>query len=241
MFHKIFAYVLLLFIALTSFPLLLWSQSDIRNEEYNFRWLDPDKKIYVIQNRKYEKQGRFELSGGGGLNLSGAYINGFDFYSRAVFYASETIGVTFLGVFQTSSENRNLEELKKVSTAIPNIRYMKSMFAGYITFVPFYGKFNLFNRIFYVDWHWEVGVGSVSSEYDLNSDSEGDPNLGISKHTALTWGTGMKFFISRNFAARLDMQALYYNAPAIEGNELSTTETKSEYNYLLMLGFGFHF
>ena len=25
------------------------------DEEYNFKWLDPDKKVYVLQNRKYRK------------------------------------------------------------------------------------------------------------------------------------------------------------------------------------------
>ena len=33
------------------------------DDEYNFSWLDPDKKIYVLQNRKYRKAGRVMFSG----------------------------------------------------------------------------------------------------------------------------------------------------------------------------------
>ena len=33
---------------------------------YNFSWLDKDKEIYVLQNRKFKKVNRFYLSGGFG-------------------------------------------------------------------------------------------------------------------------------------------------------------------------------
>lgn len=29
---------------------------------YDFEWLDDDKEIYVLQNRKYRKDGKFNLS-----------------------------------------------------------------------------------------------------------------------------------------------------------------------------------
>ena len=32
------------------------------SDEYNFSWLDPDKKIYVLQNRKYLKSNRLLMS-----------------------------------------------------------------------------------------------------------------------------------------------------------------------------------
>src|SRR3954465_6960282 len=32
------------------------------DDEYSFNWLDPDKKIYVLQNRRYLKAERAELS-----------------------------------------------------------------------------------------------------------------------------------------------------------------------------------
>jgi len=45
------------------------SKGSSDDDEYNFNWLDPEKKIYVLQNRKFLKGGHVLLSvtGGGWL------------------------------------------------------------------------------------------------------------------------------------------------------------------------------
>ena len=35
-------------------------------DTYSFSWLDPDKEVFVLQNRKYRKKGRLHLNAGGG-------------------------------------------------------------------------------------------------------------------------------------------------------------------------------
>ena len=45
------------------------SEKDI----YEFSWLDPDKEVYVLQNRKYKKSGHIHLNAGGGVTTSGAF------------------------------------------------------------------------------------------------------------------------------------------------------------------------
>ena len=42
---------------------------------YDFSWLDPDKEVYVLQNRKFRKKRSLFVSGGGGKTLSGAFVD----------------------------------------------------------------------------------------------------------------------------------------------------------------------
>src|SRR4051812_15514010 len=58
-------------------------------DEYNFSWLDPDKKVYVLQNRKYRKTGRLAISLAGGLNLSNPYRTEYELVPRADYWFSE--------------------------------------------------------------------------------------------------------------------------------------------------------
>jgi hypothetical protein len=58
------------------------------------------------------------------------------------------------------------------------------------------------------------------------------------------WGTGWKFFITRNFGARLDFLALYYKAPTgVDGSLTSTLGGMEETydNYFVTLGLSYTF
>ena len=62
------------FVGVLTFVALITSVTSTTSKaEYDFSWLDPDKKIYVIQNRKYLKAKRALVSVLGGLGLSNPY------------------------------------------------------------------------------------------------------------------------------------------------------------------------
>jgi hypothetical protein len=42
---------------------------------YNFSWLDNDKEIYVLQNRKFRKDGSFYVGATGAYNLSQDFLD----------------------------------------------------------------------------------------------------------------------------------------------------------------------
>ena len=209
-------------------------------EDYDFSWLDPDKKIYVVQNRKYLKGRHLELSLGGGYNLSGPYTDSTVILGRAGYFFNEDFGISFVGAAQSNGQNDTLTELKQTSSVFPNIRDVESFYGASFVWVPFYGKYNLFNTIFYVDWAWEPGVTSVSSRVNLTFQNEVKDVYQSTSHTGFFWGTGMKFFISRMFAVRLDMLALYYSAPVVRRGVV-TAETSTNDNYFLTMGLSAHF
>lgn len=212
---------------------------DEYEEDYDFSWLDPDKKIYVIQNRKYLKGRHVELMLSLGPNLSGPYSDGFAIMGRGAYYFNEQWGVSLLFAAQSNSESDTLTELKSVSNAFPGIRDITSFFGGSVIWVPFYGKLNLFNKIFYIDWPLELGIVSVATDSDLNTRVGSAANIVSTTHTGFFWSTGFKFFLSRLFALRLDALGVYYSAPEIFDGSVSG-ESKTYDNYYLTLGLSVH-
>ena len=209
------------------------------NEDYDFSWLDPDKKVYVVQNRKYLKGRKIELMLGAGINASGAYTSSNVFMGRATYFFNEQFGASVVAGVQTNSRNDTYQELETTTNVLPNVRDVTSFFGGSVMWVPFYGKYNLFNKIFYIDWHLELGIASVSTEVDRNFTPNAAANIATSSHSGFYWGTGMKFFINRTFSARLDMLALYYSAPLFRQGA-ATSENQTEDNYYLTLGLSAH-
>jgi outer membrane beta-barrel protein len=213
---------------------------DADRDEYDFSWLDPEKKIYVVQNRKYTKKQRLEIALNGGLGIGEPYRDRNVFLPRAFFYFNESWGISFLSGFNYNRENETFKELKSVSSVVPTVRDIKNFYGGSVVWLPFYAKINMFNKIFYVDWHFEAGLGQANTEIDLNTNSLAQPRIDSSSHIYGSWGTGMKFFITRSFAARLDYLAVYYKAATGRGGAIGAEEETFD-NHYLTLGLSYTF
>jgi outer membrane beta-barrel protein len=204
-------------------------------EEYDFSWLDPEKKISVVQNRKYTKTRSIELGIAGGIGIGEAYRTTRVFIPRATYYFNESFGATVLGAFVGNSENDNMRALREASaSSFPNIRDVRSWVGGGVVWVPFYAKLNIFNRIFYMDWHFDAGLVQVNSEIDLNYQAAGAANYRSSSHTGFYWGTAQKFFITKNIAARIDFHNIYYSAPKAVSGVVSTATVLNTHYYLTL-------
>jgi outer membrane beta-barrel protein len=213
---------------------------DTERDEYDFSWLDPDKKIYVVQNRKFTKASHFELSTGYGLGMGQAYRSTRQWIVRGTFYLSEHWGISGFLFNNYNSTNDNYAQLQQVSSVIPTVRDTNQYWGGSIMWLPFYGKINMFNQIFYIDWHFEAGLGSASGEIDLNTHANSAPNIQTTSFTGYHWGSGWKFFITRHWAARLDFLTTYYKAPImLKGADTGDTQTYD--NEYITLGASYTF
>jgi outer membrane beta-barrel protein len=214
---------------------------DSERDEYDFSWLDPDKKIYVVQNRKFTKAGHFELATSYGVGMGETYRTQRQWNGRGTFYFNEHWGLTGFFFNNYNSENETMAQLKNVSSVIPSVRDTDQYYGVSVMWLPFYGKVNLFNQIFYIDWHFEVGVGSAKTEIDLNQRTSGAANIQFANFQAFHWGSGWKFFINRHWGARLDFLATYYKAPngLRPGNASGKVDGSADNtydNYYLTLG-----
>ncbi len=213
-------------------------------DEYDFSWLDPEKKIYVVQNRKYTKKNRLELALSGGIGIGEPYRTRRTLLPRAMYYINESWGVSGFMLFNQNEENGNVAALRLVSGRIPAVRDIQNYSGGSVMWIPFYGKINMFNKIFYLDWHLEAGVGGAASEIDLNTTFGNPANLSETNYFSFHWGTGQKFFITRNWAARLDYLAIFYKAPTgVDGSITSGPGAVEETydNHFVTLGVSYTF
>lgn len=216
------------------------------NDEYDFSWLDPEKKIYVVQNRKYTKASKLEFSVAGGIGIGEPYRTRRTILPRAWYYINDNWGISLLAGFNSNSENDNMQALLLQTSRKPVVRDIQSFYGGSIVWLPFYGKINMFNQILYIDWHLEAGIGQVASEIDLNQSRSGNPRIVETNHMSFHWGTGQKFFITRNWAARLDFMAVYYSAPSgFTADGVATTDgsgvDETNDNYFVTLGLSYTF
>lgn len=184
--------------------------------EYNFNWLDPEKKIYVLQNRRYLKEGRPMVTLMGGTGFSNPYRTTFNADARAAFYISEAWGIEAFYTYTGNSANANFTALQGTgSNILPVIREIHSQYGGMVHWVPWYAKINVFNQILYFDWYFAGGAGGIN--YGMfNSSSTGtggNPNEVTKSDFALFFGTGHLYHLNERFLVRLDFTSAFYNAP----------------------------
>jgi outer membrane beta-barrel protein len=184
------------------------------NSEYSFKWLDPDKKIYVLQNRRYLKADHVMISGMLGPGFSNPYRSTFSFQPRAAYYFSEDWGFEVFYSKVANSQNNTYKALVSTNTSVfPVIREIRSEFGALAQWVPWYAKINVFNSILYFDWYFAGGLGSVNTAVTTGTDKASLSNYVTQTETAFYLATGHQYHINETFTVRLDFMGTYYRAP----------------------------
>ncbi len=198
-----------------------WSEAaEDPDNEYNFSWLDPDKKVSVLQNRKFRKANRALLSLNLGIADTNAYRKSTAIDPRLAYYFSEAWGVeVFYSIF-SNSKNSTAEALETTSVS-PGIIEIKNQVGVLLHWVPWYAKINVFNTILHFDWYFTGGVGSMNADL-----IPGNQNAGFAQTTksltAYYIGTGHLFHVSDKFKVRIDFRNAFFQAPqrAVTGSDI---------------------
>ncbi len=211
---------------------------------YDFSWLDQDKEIYVLQNRKFRKDGKFYLGGTLGKTLSGAFIDAYGGTARAGYFFHENWGIE--GVFGKSQGEQN-DTAKGVTEqgTVPYYRKIDTYMGGMLMWSPFYSKINTFNKIFYFDWMFGAGLASITT-LDNRSKFDTPPSNSLTsqQQMGILWDTGFRFYINENWSLRMDVTGLTYQANKSKkptGTTTTTTAKKLFTNYDLGLGLNYAF
>jgi outer membrane beta-barrel protein len=213
---------------------------------YNFSWLDNDKEIYVLQNRKFRKDGNFYIGGTAAYNLSQDFLDAYGGTLRAGYFFSEDWGLEFIYGKNSSTENDTAKGVKEQGT-VPFYREIDSFMGAMFMWSPFYSKINTFNKIFYFDWMFGLGVGSISTKDNRNKfdTTASDQNSMTSESTiGALWNTGFRFYINENWSLRLDLTGQTYKADKTKKSQSATSTTtasKIYNNYDLGLGLNYAF
>jgi outer membrane beta-barrel protein len=206
---------------------------------YDFLWLDPDKSVYVLQNKQYKKEHSFYADLGYISNFTSKFQDTNGFAIKGGYYIHEEWGLELFYHQYSNSNNDDLKNIQLINDAEPFIRRMKSSYGAVAVWSPFYGKINTFNKIFYFDWSFGVGVAKVVTESNLKTVTiDNIPskyrkesfNGGILK-------TKVKFHLKENIHLGVEYMNTYYNAPGPKnpGKDILRTNT----DVILSIGFSY--
>lgn len=212
---------------------------------YNFSWLDNDKEIYVLQNRKFRKVGNVYVGGTGAYNLSQDFLDAYGVTIRGGYFFTEDWGVELIYGKNTNTENDTAKGVKEQGT-VPFYRQIDSFMGAMLMWSPFYSKINTFNRIFYFDWMFGFGVGTITTKDNRNKFDTAAANtnaLTDESQTGALWNTGFRFYINEHWSLRLDLTGQTYKADKTKKTTTGPTSTTSKLynNYDLGLGLNYAF
>lgn len=221
-----------------SAPALRADEKDL----YDFLWLDPDKKVYVLQNKVHKKNKTVYANIGMGLGLSSTFQDTSLLHANAGFYLTEEWAIEALYTKYSNKDNEALTNLKRLNGAVPFIRKIDSNYGVIGKWSPFYGKINTFNKIFYFDWSFGLGLGKVSSS--SNAASVSNPLMANvyqnESYTSVIAKTGLSFHATKNIHIGLDLIMNNYKAPGptINGNA-GAEKRRSNTDAVITLGVSF--
>jgi outer membrane beta-barrel protein len=222
----------------------LMSSIVVANEKsvYEFSWLDKDKEIYVLQNRKFRKVGKFYVGGDAVKTTSGAFIDAYGASLRAGYFFSEDWGIE--GVFGKSSGSKN-DTAKGVEENQANAFYRKmdTYMGAMVMWSPFYSKINTFNKVFYYDWMFGAGLAQVKTLDNRNEfDSQANTTLTSDSSLGAIWNTGLRIYINEGWSVRIDFTGIHSKPKAatqVNGNEIKTNKIFSNYDLGIGLNYAF--
>lgn len=199
-------------VALTPIPAVSAAEPSSANDEYSFDWLDPDKKIYVLQNRRYRKAQRVFASAMAGFGLSNPYRDSYLADARIGYYFSELIGFEAYYNYVADRANSTYEALVNTGGALPGSREINSSFGGLVHYSPWYAKINVFNAILYFDWYFTAGLARLDTAFDERVNKADNPDLVSEPKTAFVLGTGQAFHLSDSLDLRIDFKSEIFKA-----------------------------
>lgn len=209
---------------------------------YDFMWLDPDKKVYVLQNKVHKKEHTVYLNLGYGNGLSSTFQDTSLIHSNAGFYITEEWAIEGLYTKYSNKSNDNLENIQKVNGVVPFLRRPLSNYGVIAKWSPFYGKINTFNKIFYFDWSFGAGLGKINNE--SNAKTVATPSIANSyskeSATSIIGKTQLQFHASKNIHVGFDLIMNNYKAPGPTVNgKAGADKMRTTYDGMITIGFSF--
>jgi outer membrane beta-barrel protein len=209
---------------------------------YDFMWLDPDKKVYVLQNKVHKKAHTVYLNLGYGSNLSSTFVDTSVLHGNLGFYLNEEWAIEALYSSYSNKENESFTNIKKINGVVPFIRKPNSSYGAVVKWSPFYGKINTFNQIFYFDWSFGAGLGKINTESNKDTVTNASTANTYKKesYSNVILKTELQFHASKNIHISLGLNANNYKAPGPTVNNVApTAKLRNDMDAILSIGFSY--
>lgn len=206
---------------------------------YDFLWLDKDKSVYVLQNKMFKKDKSLYCDIGGMMNITSAFQNTKGIQIRPGFYFTETLAVELFYNHYGHSDNASYKNIEYVNSSVPFVRRFNSSFGASLVWTPFYGKINTFNKIFYFDWSFGLGISQLKAESNIDSVtvSSAQNTYKSESYTGILGKTLVRFHVNQHIHVGFGFESTWYSAYGpnkAEGKQLNINN-----DVLLVIGFSF--
>lgn len=221
--------------------MLIFSKNTHAGEKslYDFLWLDPDKKVYVLQNKLYKKEHKVYFDLGYISNMTSKFQDTNGFSLKGGYYISEEWGLELFYNQYQNSNNDDFHNVQLINQAVPFVRRLNSSYGAVAIWSPFYGKINTFNKIYYFDWSFGAGVSKVNAESNIKSVRINNAPNKYEKenYTGGILKTKVKFHLTENVHLGLEYMNTYYKAPGPKDPKSDKLRTNTD--VILSVGFSF--
>lgn len=228
----------LLLTSTLSAPALRADEKDL----YDFMWLDPDKKVYVLQNKVHKKDKTVYLNLGYGIGLSSNFQDTSMIHSNFGYNITEEWAIEGIYTKYSNSDNEALENLRRLNGSIPFIRKTDNNYGILAKWSPFYGKINTFNKIFYFDWSLAAGLGKLNTKSNATTVANTTlaNNYAKESYTSFIAKTGLSIHATKNIHLGIDLIINNYKAPGptINGSSPSS-KIRNNMDTVLTIGVSF--
>ncbi len=198
-------------------PMVLDMSSAFGAEDdlYDFLWLDPDKKVYVLQNKVYKKKNKFYANIGLIMGLNDNFQDSTGVQFKGGYYLHEKWAFELVYHQYSNSDNDNFKNLKEINGSTAFVRAVEKKYGAMAIYSPFYGKINTFNKIIYFDWSFGLGIGQIQTESNATTVSEPTTAEFFTdeKNMAILMKTALRIHITKNVHVGIEYSRDNYQAP----------------------------
>lgn len=159
-------------------------------------WRPQKDELEVVQNRRFAKTGRVEVSLLYGFYQTSEYLDSTSAGGSLTYNFSElwAVEASYLRISNNASDFQ--KSLAQQFNVTPNFNTEKSQANLAVTFTPIYAKFALLGRhISHFEPYLSLGYGYTET---------------LKKHGTLVAAFGNRFFITKNFVLRLEWKRTWY-------------------------------
>ncbi len=211
------------------------------NSVYDFSWLDQDKEVYVLQNRKFRKDGAVYVGLMGGIATSGTFTDTTSVAARAGYFFREQWGIELVFANNNVEKSETANNLKSAFSVQGFFNTPEAYTGAMLMWSPFYSKINTFNKIAYFDFILGLGLASIDTLDNRQEVPTSGSSTGVfnkETETGVILNIGTRFYINESWSFRIDLTPLLYNGfNRTPGTTENGTDLHTHYD--LTIGFNY--
>jgi outer membrane beta-barrel protein len=196
---------------------------------YDFLWLDPDKSVYVLQNKLHPKDNSFYVDLGYMMNMTSTFQETNGAQIKLGYFLNENWAIEFSHLKYSNADNSTLKSVESVAGLAPFIRRPLSSSTIFAVWSPFYGKINTFNQIYYFDWSFGVGTGAYKMESNLDTaELKTENRFEDESYTPIQLKTTFKFHINKSLNIGLELLNTNFEAGTPKNPKTKTWDQNND-------------